>query len=135
MIKDFIKSCWWEFLSYFVTQKQTYEIKGECKKCGKCCDTIYSAYTYSEKEFKFMQFIFPSYKRFYMKGKDEFGNIVFGCKYLNKNGLCEVYEKRPLMCRNYPAKKLAKYGQMPDGCGYKIIKKDFKNYLDKKSDF
>lgn len=131
MINDFIKSCWWEFLSYFVPQKTDYEITGECSKCGKCCETIYSAYMYSEKEFKFMQFIFPSYRRFFIKGKDELGNFVFGCKYLRKDGLCSVYDKRPLMCRNYPAKKLAVFADMPDGCGYKIIRKNFKDFLDK----
>ena len=40
-----------EFLSYFVPEKMEYEIVGECKKCGKCCNYMYSFDTYTEKEF------------------------------------------------------------------------------------
>ncbi len=130
MITDFIKSCYYEILSYFVIEKQEYKIKGECKKCGKCCETIYAAYNYSESEFRIMQKIFPIYKRFYIKGKDEDGNCFFGCKYKDKEtNLCVEYGKRPIMCRRYPQKKLSFYAQMPEGCGYYIEKKKFKDYL------
>ena len=37
---------------------------------------MYSYDTYTEKEFKIMQFLFPAYKRFYIKGKDEEGNLL-----------------------------------------------------------
>lgn len=131
MITDLIKSCYWEFLSYFVPEKQEYEIKGACNKCGKCCEMIYSAYDYTEKEFKFMQFIFPTYKRFYIKGKDEFGNTFFSCKYLGNDKLCTVYNKRPRLCRQYPKKKLAFYAKMPEGCGFYVEKKSFADYLNK----
>lgn len=131
MITDFLKSCYWEFMSYFVPQKQEYDIKGECIKCGKCCENLYSAHPCTEKEFKFMQIIFPTYRRFYIKKKDENGNLVFGCKYLTEDKLCSVYKKRPLMCKKYPQKKLSFYAEMPDGCGYYVEKKSFKEYLDK----
>lgn len=78
-----------------------------------------------------MQIIFPTYRRFYIKKKDENGNLVFGCKYLTEDKLCSVYEKRPLMCKKYPQKKLSFYAEMPDGCGYYVEKKSFKEYLDK----
>lgn len=132
MITDLIKSCYWEFLSYFVPEKQEYEIKGACNQCGKCCEMIYAAYDYTEKEFKFMQFIFPTYKRFYIKGKDELGNTFFGCKYLGNDKLCTVYKKRPRLCRQYPKKKLSFYAKMPEGCGFYVEKKSFKDYLNKK---
>lgn len=130
MITDFLKSCYWEFLSYFVPERQSYEITGNCNKCGKCCETIYAAYMYSEDEFKLMQKIFPSYKRFYIKYKDTNGNLVFGCKYLTEENLCGDYENRPSVCKKYPQKRLAKYAEMPDGCGYKVNKKHFKDYLE-----
>lgn len=129
MMKDFIKSLYWEFLSYFVPEKQDYKITGECNKCGKCCRRIYSAYMYSEKEFEFMKKFFPSYKMFYIKEKDENGNFVFACKNIGDDGLCKIYDKRPRLCRKYPKKKLSFYAEMPDGCGYKVIKKSFTDYL------
>lgn len=118
-----------EFLSYFVPEKVEYEIQGECKKCGKCCRYMYSFDTYTEKEFKFMQFLFPSYKRFYIKGKDEDGNFIFACKYVTDEGLCSVYEKRLPMCKRYPASKIFYPADLHDGCGYRVIKKTFKDYL------
>lgn len=120
-----------EFLSYFVPEKVEYKIQGECKKCGKCCRYMYSFDTYTEKEFKFMQFLFPSYRRFYIKGKDDKGNLIFACKYVTDNGLCSVYEKRLPMCKKYPSKKIFYPAKLHEGCGYKIVKKSFNDYLQK----
>ena len=120
-----------EFLSYFVPEKVEYEIQGECKKCGKCCRYMYSFDTYTEKEFKFMQFLFPSYRRFYIKGKDDKGNLIFACKYVTDNGLCSVYEKRLPMCKKYPSKKVFYPAKLHEGCGYKIVKKSFNDYSQK----
>lgn len=120
-----------EFLSYFVPEKVEYEIHGECRKCGKCCRYMYSFDTYTEKEFKFMQFLFPSCRRFYIKGKDDKGNLIFACKYVTDNGLCSVYEKRLPMCKKYPSKKVFYPAKLHEGCGYKIVKKSFNDYLQK----
>ena len=120
-----------EFLSYFVPEKVEYEIQGECRRCGKCCRYMYSFDTYTEKEFKFMQFLFPSYRRFYIKGKDDKGNLIFACKYVTGNGLCSVYEKRLPMCKKYPSKKIFYPAKLHEGCGYKIVKKSFNDYLQK----
>lgn len=118
-----------EIKSYFVPEKMSYEIVGECKQCGKCCNYIYSLDTYSEQEFKFMQAIFPSYRRFYIKGKDEKGNLIFACKLVTEEGKCSVYQKRPLVCKRYPNAKIAYDADLHEGCGYKIVKKSFQDYL------
>lgn len=120
-----------EIKSYFVPEKINYEVIGECKKCGKCCNYMYSFDTYSEKEFKFMQMLFPTYKRFYIKGKDEDGNFIFACKYVSNEGSCTVYEKRPKMCRVYPNKRILYPAKLHDNCGFQVLKKDFKDYLSK----
>lgn len=122
-----------EIKSYFVVEKTEYEIIGECKKCGKCCNYMYSFDTYTENEFKFMQFLYPAYKRFYIKGKDQDGNFIFACKYVSGEGLCTVYEKRLKMCRRYPCKKIKYPANLHEGCGYKVLKKDFKDFLGYKS--
>lgn len=118
-----------EVKSYFVPEKVKYEIVGECKKCGKCCNYMYSFDTYTEKEFKFMQMLFPAYKRFYIKGKDEDGNFIFACKYVSPEGLCSVYEKRLRMCKRYPSKRILYPAKLHEGCGYKVIEKRFEDYL------
>ena len=122
-----------EIRSYFVPEQVTYAVKGECKKCGKCCNYMYSYDTYTEKEFKIMQFLFPTYKRFYIKGKDEEGNFIFACKLVTKDGLCSVYNKRPKMCRKYPAKRILYPAKLHEGCGYTVYKKTFEDYLNSKT--
>ena len=126
---DFIVSFINEIRSYFVPERLTYKVVGECKKCGKCCNHMYSYDEYTEKEFKFMQLLFPAYRRFYIKGRDEDGKLIFACKLVSPEGLCTVYNKRLAMCRRYPAKQIRFYAKMPEGSGYTVIKKDFKDYL------
>ena len=131
MMLDLLKVIIYEILSYFVPERQIYEITGECKKCGKCCNYMYSIDTYTEKEFEIMQKIFPKYKRFYIKGKDEYGNLIFACKLVTPDGLCSDYKHRLRMCKNYPAKRIAYRGQLHEGCGYKVNFKEFKDYIKK----
>ncbi|MBQ6516143.1 YkgJ family cysteine cluster protein [bacterium] len=132
-LPDFLASIKNEILSHFVTEKIMYKIEGKCNKCGKCCNYMYSFDTYTEKEFKFMQFLFPAYKRFYIKGKDDMGNLIFACKYVTPEGLCSVYDKRLKMCKNYPAKYITYDADLHEGCGYHIVKKTFDDYM-KESD-
>ena len=126
---DFIAVIYNEIRSYFVPEKISYKITGECKKCGKCCNYMYSYDTYTEKEFKIMQFLFPAYKRFYIKGKDEDGNLIFACKLVTPEGLCSDYSHRLAMCKNYPAKRIFYPAKLHEGCGYKVNIKSFKDYL------
>lgn len=128
-----LKSILYEYLSYFVPEKVSYEITGQCKKCGKCCNYMYSVDTYTEEEFKFMQKLFPAYKRFYIKGKDEEGNFIFACKLVTPEGLCSDYKHRPRMCRNYPVKRIFFPAKLHEGCGYTIHIKKFDDYLTEKS--
>ena len=128
---DLVKAIFYEFLSEFVPEKLSYEITGECKKCGKCCNYMYSKDTYTEKEFKIMQMIYPKYKRFYIKGRDEEGNLIFACKLVTPEGLCSDYDHRLRMCRNYPAKRIGYPGKLHEGCGYTVHVKKFEDYLKK----
>ena len=83
-----------EILSYFVPEKMEYKITGKCLKCGKCCRYMYSFDTYTTTDFKIMQFLFPKYKRFYIRGKDEFGNLIFACKYVTEECKSTMPENR-----------------------------------------
>ena len=94
---------------------------------------MYSVDTYTEDEFKFMQKLFPAYKRFYIKGKDEDGNFIFACKLVTPEGLCSDYKHRPRMCRNYPFKRIFYPAKLHEGCGYKINIKKFDEYLKENS--
>ncbi|MFA6988887.1 MAG: YkgJ family cysteine cluster protein [Candidatus Gastranaerophilaceae bacterium] len=129
---DKFKSTLYEFLSHFAVQKVRYKIEGNCLKCGKCCRYMYSKDTYTEREFKFMQFLYPAYKRFSIVGKDEEGNLIFACRLVDENGLCTVYKKRLRMCKNYPKKFIYHNGKLHEGCGYSVKpEKSFDDYLKK----
>ena len=80
-----------------------------------------------------MQFIFPAYKRFYIKGKDEQGNLIFACKLVTKDGLCSDYKHRLSMCRKYPKRFVKFPAVLHEGCGYKVNKKSFEDYLKSKN--
>ena len=131
---DFLEVIKNEILSYFVPEKMEYKITGHCLKCGKCCRYMYSFDTYTTTDFKILQFLFPAYKRFYIRGKDEEGNLIFACKYVTDEGLCSVYDKRLRMCRKYPAPKIGYPGKMHEGCGYKVEDKSFETYLNNKKE-
>lgn len=126
---DFLKSVYYEIISYFVPNKIKYKIEGSCKQCGRCCREIRAYGLKNEKELKIMQFFLPRYRRFYILRTDDNGDIVLSCKHLKEDGKCGVYNKRPFLCRNYPAKSINFNGEMIDGCGFKVIKKNFKDYL------
>ncbi|MCD7740451.1 MAG: YkgJ family cysteine cluster protein, partial [Candidatus Gastranaerophilales bacterium] len=124
----FIKSVYYELISYLVPEKLKYKIEGSCNKCGKCCKEIHACGLKNEKDLKIMQFIFPWYRRFYISRKDN-NEVILSCKYVDDSGLCSVYAIRPLLCRNYPAKSIKFNASLIDGCGFRIIKKKFKDYL------
>lgn len=126
---DLIKSVFYEFLSYFVPQKQKYKITGKCNQCGKCCKEIRSLGMRNEKDLKFMQLIFPWYKYFYIKRIENNGDLVLSCTKSDASGKCTIYKFRPFLCRNYPQKYINFNAKMIDGCGYKTEVKDFKDYL------
>jgi Fe-S-cluster containining protein len=91
---------------------------------------MYSIDTYTEDEFKLMTRIYPKYKRFEIIDRDEYDNLVFACKLLDKNGLCSDYKHRLKVCRNYPNLRINSGGQLHKRCGYKIIpEKNFNDYL------
>ena len=112
-----------EILSYFVPEKMEYKITGECKKCGKCCRYMYSFDTYTTTDFKIMQFLFPSYKRFYIRGKDEDGNLIFACKYVTDEGLCSVYDKRLKCVKNIRQAKYLTQGSFTKAADIKLKKR------------
>ena len=126
---DFIKSIYFELVSYFIPQKIKYKIEGHCIKCGKCCKEIRAYGLKNEMELKFMQFIFPHYRYFYISYIDKNNKIVLSCKNLNTDNTCSIYKFRPFLCRNYPKKYIFSNIEMIDNCGYKVIKKHFKDYL------
>ncbi len=84
-----------------------------CKKCGSCCKNLFDnrvnqkrGLTLTTSEAKlFPEAIIAPLAAF---GKDAPENIFLyqlstnDCPYLNHNNQCDIYEKRPLVCRTFP---------------------------------
>lgn len=106
--------------------KKHYIRTGSCKGCGRCCQQIYvrhaKAVIKTEEEFEYLKTLHFFYSYLKVVGKDEIG-LVFECSKLNKaTGKCTAYDKRPLLCRQYPVEEIFMMGgEISQDCGYKFI--------------
>ena len=75
----------------------------------------------SEEEFEYLKTLHFFYGYLKVVGKDETG-LVFECTKLDKTtGKCTAYNKRPLLCRQYPLEEIFMMGGgISDDCGYKF---------------
>ena len=87
----------------------------------------------TEEEFNQLKDVFPEYRRFQKREKDEDGLLRFTCKYVGEDNCCHDYYGRPQICRDYPNEELfIKGGIIASGCGYRFIPvEDFQKILDK----
>ena len=144
-IKDWIKY----FKNQFGTSR--YVIKGKCKKCGKCCETILfsdeNGYIKTEEDFLELRKRNRRYYHFEINGrhgenwtKEDIKNrkiiqgaLYFKCKSLGKDKKCKNYFFRSLYCRDYPSINpdfISAGGETIDGCGFYFdIDKKFNEYL------
>ena len=114
-----------------------YILKGECKKCGRCCRNIvfyaYDKPITDEKIYNELKYKNKRLNLFYPSGKNAKGEILFTCKSLLPNNHCKYYFFRSLYCRRFPLVKSltsGKYLTPPDGCGYSIeLSKKFTDYM------
>lgn len=120
MIKDKIKRF---FLSKILGKK--YIRTGSCHGCGRCCQKIYVRHARNviktENEFENLKTLHFFYSYLEVVGKDEVG-LVFECSKLNKEtGKCTAYNKRPLLCRQYPQEEIFMMGgSITEDCGYRF---------------
>ncbi len=102
-----------------------YEIRGECLRCGGCCDTpmlavgrvlFHSRYlraTYLWWQEKVNGFVF-------LREEHEGHVFVFRCRHYDRETkLCGCYRTRPGVCRDYPMNLLdSPNPDFIEGCGY-----------------
>jgi len=145
---NIVKNLFEDIVQYFKNKftSSRYVLRGKCKKCGKCCETILffdgGGYIKDEDGFLELQRSNNRYKHFTINGKvndksNPFldGALMFKCKSLRKDGKCGKYFLRSLYCRMYPVIKpdfIYNGGETLDGCGYYFdVDKKFRDYLNK----
>jgi len=103
--------------------KKKYKRKGSCNGCGTCCQRIYVRHARdvikTEEEFEKLKTLHFFYGYLKVLEKDELG-LVFECSKLDKEtGRCTAYNKRPILCRQYPQEEIFMMGgSITEDCGY-----------------
>lgn len=100
-----------------------------CEGCTTCCSYVAIELDSPENEEEYNNI------RWYLVHKDVWifvdhdnsWNIQFNspCEMLNEKGWCKIYEKRPMICRQYTTKNCEKNG---NGKSYKILFKTLKEF-------
>lgn len=114
------------FITKFINKdilRRTYYRKGQCNRCGLCCQRIYvrhkKSVIKSEDEFKKLMRLHPFYTYLEVIDNDELG-LVFKCNKFDKdNKICTIHTDRPGICRRYPSEQIFSMGAMlSEDCGY-----------------
>jgi len=138
-MKKFIKQFYFNFKKIFYSKilGKKYIRVGKCKACGRCCQEIYVRHAKgiikTEEEFEKLKPLHFFYSYLNIIDKTETG-LVFECTKLDKsNGTCTVYNKRALICRQYPLEEVFMMGgTISEDCGFKFIPiKSFEEVLNK----
>lgn len=75
--------------------------KWVCKRCGLCCKWVIHRFGGGEEAIRYYM-AHENFKVIYSKElKMPIVLIKSRCKYLNKDNLCDIYENRPLVCKQH----------------------------------
>jgi len=99
-----------------------YRQTGGCKKRGACCHYILMIKFPPPLSWIF-HFWHTQINGFYRRSKRIYYSnskpvIVYGCRYLNKDGSCKNYRFRPMICRKYPNIESFSEPHIMKGCGF-----------------
>jgi Fe-S-cluster containining protein len=97
--------------------------EGKCLKRGNCC--YYVLIRHSKNLFGKLFYLWQTeINGFYLRYKEPYEYegkkmVVMGCRYLKKDGTCNQYWLRPMVCREWPVIEHFGYPKILKGCGYR----------------
>lgn len=112
-----------------------YQLTGKCEGCGKCCENPGIRVGFLVTHIDFCRKIFIVWQKkingFIFQRLDKENQVLyFTCHHFDpKTRLCDSYDSRPGMCRDYPRNLL--YTSIPDffqECGYRPIDKNAEKF-------
>lgn len=108
--------------------KTRWQLEGQCKRCGICCQEIYLKITprqLSSKLFTNLAIKWISWVFDFILIKIDYENyyLVWTCKHKLVDGRCGNYFWRPSVCRNYPLVDYFDEPKFIPGCGYSARKR------------
>jgi len=103
--------------------------KGLCSGCDLCCRHVALEIEkpVDKEDFEQIRWFLLHENVWIFIDYDDSWNIQFNtkCSKLNKNGLCDIYEKRPMICKNYSPEDCEKNGE---GNSFKILWKTVEEF-------
>ena len=109
-------------------EKPLFELGGACQRCAKCCEAPAISPFWPFRRFRSLRSLFLSWQKhvngFQLVREDKLLQaFVFRCEHFDrKTRLCDSYETRPGMCRDYPRRLMYQpHPEMLDGCGYRPV--------------
>ncbi len=88
--------------------------EGECVKCGQCCRNPSVSVVLPEDQARFYSYFGIEVSKIEDKFKGRF-SVGTVCRHFTPDHVCNIYENRPDICKNYPLKGNILHGT----CGYK----------------
>ncbi|CAB5160558.1 hypothetical protein D3OALGB2SA_5395 [Olavius algarvensis associated proteobacterium Delta 3] len=112
-------------LTRMIQRRRIYRLGGACNRCGKCCRMpmvqVFPPFLYLKMA---RWWIITWHRRIngfeFIREDRKEKTFTFRCTHLDiRTGLCDAYESRPGMCRDYPRVLLDTTDpQLFDTCGY-----------------
>jgi Fe-S-cluster containining protein len=109
-------------------EKPMFDLGGSCRRCARCCEAPAISAFWPVRRFKTLRSLFLGWQKhvngFHLLREDmALEAFVFRCEHFDrKTRLCDSYETRPGMCRDYPRRLMYRPDpEMLEGCGYRPI--------------
>ena len=119
-----------------VSGQQVWELGGECRSCAQCCEAPAMGVGILVARVAPARAVFLWWQRavngFHLKEARAGGYVMaFDCSHFDRRTrLCDSYDSRPGMCRDYP--RLLLHSLNPrffDGCGHRAVLRGGDNLL------
>ena len=105
-----------------------FELGGECRRCARCCEAPSIAVNAAVWHVRSLRGLFLWWQRavngfVLLETRRSERMFVFRCTHFDPaTRLCDSYESRPAMCRDYPRALLYQPSpEMMEGCGYRPV--------------
>lgn len=105
-----------------------FELGGECRRCARCCEAPSIAVNAAVWHLRGVRRLFLWWQRavngfVLLEARRPERTFVFRCTHFDPaTRLCDSYESRPGMCRDYPRALLYQPSpEMMEGCGYRPV--------------
>ena len=108
---------------------ETFWVAGGCRHSGNCCNHLMIMVdghaVNTRTDFHHHVSTKPSHTMFKPTYRNDSDQIAyFSCSKLGPQSLCQDYDNRPQMCRNYPASNFLLGSSLYQGCGFVVAFKE-----------